>query len=192
MQQTDHSQRSTATSLQIVICGVGGQGVLYFAKNLYCLAVMAGTRVLGSETHGMSQRGGSVLSHVKIGEFSSPMVQRGTADILFALKAEEAYSNLTFLRDGGHLVINAPANFELSGEIAQILAKKKMSILRFDASRRAMELGQPAGANLVLLAHSCAMGILPYSVAELEAAVKTVTPEDRVPKSLKAVRAGLS
>lgn len=178
--------------LKIVICGVGGQGVLYFAKNLYALAVAAGASVLGSETHGMSQRGGSVVSHVKIGNYSSPMVQSGTADVLFSLKLEETYPHLTFLRKSGTLIVNAPENQSMGDNMVEVLAKRDVKIHPFDAFSRAMSLNAPASSNLILLAHAVNQGFLPFTVADLRNAVEAVTARSRLDGSLKAIEAGLN
>jgi len=177
--------------LKIIICGVGGQGVLFFAKNLYALAIQAGASVLGSETHGMSQRGGSVVSHVKIGNYSSPMVQAGTADILFSLKTEETYPHLTFLRKGGKLIVNAPEKKTIRDEMVKALAKREVSVFRFDAFSRAMELNAPASTNLILLAHAVHEGHLPFTVADMKSAVEKVTAPARLNDALKAIDAGL-
>ncbi len=177
--------------LKIVICGVGGQGVLYFAKNLYALAVAAGASVLGSETHGMSQRGGSVVSHVKIGDYSSPMVQAGTADILFSLRFEETYPHLTFLRKGGTLIVNSSSDQAMKNEMVEALAKREVKIHRFDAFSRATKLNAPASANLILLSHSVNEGLLPFTMADLKNAVETVTARARLEASFRAIEAGL-
>ena len=191
MPSVEMESKIAAPDLKIVICGVGGQGVLYFAKNLYALAIMAGAKVLGSETHGMSQRGGSVVSHVKIGEYSSPMVQKGTADLLFSLKAGETFAYLAFVRQGSRIVVNAPDGFQLSANLQSILKEMDVSTDIFDASGRAMVLGQPAAANIVLLAHACSKGLLPFSVDRLKDAVKAVTASARLETALKALQAGL-
>ncbi len=178
--------------LKIIICGVGGQGVLYFAKNLYALAGLTDSKVLGSETHGMSQRGGSVVSHVKIGEYASPMVQRNTADLLFSLKAEETYPNLTFLGRGGTVIINAPDTFRIDDEILEGLARKEITPRTFDAGERARSIGTPAAANVVLLAHAVAKGWLPFTADQLKKAVAAVTASSRLESGLKAIEAGMA
>lgn len=178
--------------LKIIICGVGGQGVLYFAKNLYALAVMNDCRVMGSETHGMSQRGGSVVSHVKIGEYSSPMVQRGTADFLFSLKAEETYPHLGFLRRGGRLVINCGDAYHIDDNISRALSERDVTVDTYDATGRAVALGAPPAANLILLSFAVSRGILPFSIDQLKEAVRKVTAPARLDVGLKAVEAGMA
>jgi indolepyruvate ferredoxin oxidoreductase, beta subunit len=179
-------------NLKIIICGVGGQGVLYFAKNLYALAGLTKSKVLGSETHGMSQRGGSVVSHVKIGDYASPMVRRNTADLLFSLKAEETYPNLTFLGRGATVIVNSPDTFRIDGEILEGLARREIRLQTFDAGERARSLGNPAAANLVLLARAVDKGWLPFTPDQLKKAVTAVTAPSRLETGLKAIEAGMA
>ena len=87
--------------LKFILAGLGGQGVVFLTRLLAQTAVALGHAVMVSETHGMSQRGGSVISHLKIGGDEAPLIQRGTADVLLALEADEAVRNLPFLRRGG-------------------------------------------------------------------------------------------
>src|SRR3990170_8827251 len=91
---------------KLVIAGVGGQGVVFVTRLLTQAAVILRRPVMASETHGMSQRGGSVLSHLKVGGNLAPLIQRGTADALLALDPEEAVRNLVFVRRGGTVFVN--------------------------------------------------------------------------------------
>jgi indolepyruvate ferredoxin oxidoreductase beta subunit len=176
--------------LKIVICGLGGQGILFMAKILYEMARMCGHDVLGSETHGMSQRGGSVTSHVKIGDYHSPMVRLGTADLLLAVKAQEVYASLPFLRRGGKIVVNAPADFELDPDVARALDEKDISIFDTDATGKAMALGAPLSANLVLLSAAIRSGFLPSTFDLISKAVERVSPPRFAENNLAAIRAG--
>jgi indolepyruvate ferredoxin oxidoreductase beta subunit len=176
--------------LKIVICGVGGQGILYMARVLYEMARLSGREVMGSETHGMSQRGGSVTSHVKIGDFHSPMVRLGTADLLLVVKAEEIYPHLTFLRKGGRVALNAPETFDLAPPVAQALKERDIEIHRVDATGCAVQLGAPLAANLVLLSASLKAGCLPSRYEVLEQAINRVSPPRFKELNLAAIKAG--
>ena len=83
---------------QIIISGVGGQGVLFVTRLLAEAAINKGLPVFTSETHGMAQRGGTVLSHFKVGDFSSPLIRPFQADILVLLKAENLKQHGSFLK----------------------------------------------------------------------------------------------
>ena len=90
----------------LVIVGVGGQGVILISDVIGRAAVMAGKPVCGAETHGMAQRGGSVINHTRIGCRFSPMVASGGADVLVALEPAEALRFAHFLSPAGVALVN--------------------------------------------------------------------------------------
>ena len=92
---------------QIIISGVGGQGVLFVTRLLAEAAMMKGFPVLTSETHGMAQRGGTVVSHLKVGDFSSPLIRPFSADGLLALKPESLAQHGGFVKPGGWAIVNS-------------------------------------------------------------------------------------
>src|SRR3990170_8068403 len=106
-----------ATELKLLLAGVGGQGVVFATRLLAGTAAGMGLPVLASETHGMSQRGGSVLAHLKVGGTAAPLIRRGTADALLAFDRDEALRNLPFLRAGAAAYINTPDSLPV--EVAQ-------------------------------------------------------------------------
>ncbi|MBC7189827.1 2-oxoacid:acceptor oxidoreductase family protein, partial [Candidatus Aerophobetes bacterium] len=86
----------------LVIVGVGGQGIILTSDILACVALEEGFDVKKSEVHGMAQRGGSVISEVRFGKkIYSPLIKKGTADIMLALEKLEALRFLDYLREGG-------------------------------------------------------------------------------------------
>ncbi|EDZ61363.1 Indolepyruvate oxidoreductase subunit iorB [Sulfurimonas gotlandica GD1] len=92
---------------QIVIAGFGGQGVVFLVK---VLAICAGNRdipFLGTENHGMSQRGGSVSCDIKVGDFTNPVIDKNQADLMIALERNEGLRNVAFLKLDGTIVTNA-------------------------------------------------------------------------------------
>jgi indolepyruvate ferredoxin oxidoreductase beta subunit len=153
-------------SQQLIISGVGGQGILFVTRILAEAAISRGIPVLTSETHGMAQRGGIVISHLKVGEFSSPLVCPGRADGLLSLKRETVPLHRHFLKPDGWIVANAPAG-RLSGVTAQI-----------DADRIALGLGNPQSVNLIMLGRVLATpGLLFCSAEEIEAAIRAKLSE---------------
>ena len=95
------------TDMNIMIVGVGGQGTLLASRILGKVAIEAGNDVKISEVHGMSQRGGSVVTYVKYGErIYSPIIGEGEADIILAFEMLEAYRSLPYLKKGGKLLMN--------------------------------------------------------------------------------------
>ncbi len=127
---------------QIVISGVGGQGVLFVTRLLAEAAIMKGLRVFTSETHGMAQRGGTVVSHLKVGNFSSPLIRPSYADGLLALKAENLRPHGPYMKEGGWAVLNHDEEIQDAAEF---------SAFTLDADTLAQEIGNPRSVNLVLL-----------------------------------------
>ena len=95
-------------NINFVLSGLGGQGILFMTKLLARTAVNKGLKILVAETHGMAQRGGSVISHLRVGDVKGSVVRAGSAHILLALEENEAYRNIPYLADGGKLYANAP------------------------------------------------------------------------------------
>ena len=127
---------------QIVISGVGGQGVLFVTRLLAEAAIQKGMAVFTSETHGMAQRGGTVISHLKVGRFNSPIIMPGDAGGLIALKAEGFAMHGSYLKDGAWAAVNS--NVELDH-------KDSTHILSCDADRLARETDNPRALNLIML-----------------------------------------
>ena len=132
---------------QLIISGVGGQGVLFVTRLLAEAAINKGLPVFTSETHGMAQRGGTVLSHFKVGDFSSPLIRPKHADGLLALKAENLKAHVNFLKEKGWAV----ANGENMGK--SII---KIPLNSIDADSLAQKIGNPKAVNLIILGFALA------------------------------------
>ena len=132
---------------QIVLSGVGGQGILFLSRLLAEAAIAGGFPVLTSETHGMAQRGGVVGSHLKVGGFDSPLVRPGRADLLLVLKGENVPLHREFLADGGALTVNAAVPAD---------AGPGVRVHAVDADALALAAGVPHAVNLVLLGFALA------------------------------------
>ncbi len=132
---------------QIVVSGVGGQGVLFIGRLLAEAAMARGLSVLASETHGMAQRGGTVIAHLKVGSFASPLVRPGRADVLILLKEENAAAHGRYLRPGGWAAVNAPsAPAALEDGASRIV----------DADVLARDTGLGKAVNLIVLGRALA------------------------------------
>ena len=134
---------------QIVISGVGGQGVLFVTRLLAEAAINRGLPVFTSETHGMAQRGGTVLSHFKVGDYDSPLIRPSQADGLLVLKDENLTQHGTFLKAGGWVVVNGKNN---------VKKDKKVPLDSIDADTLAQEIGNPKAVNLIVLGFALAKG----------------------------------
>ena len=135
---------NTSSTYQIVISGVGGQGVLFITRLLAEAAIAKGLPVFTSETHGMAQRGGTVISHLKVGKFTSPLINPGQADGLIALKAESLVQHGGYIKKGGWAVVNSAT--AVAGASDQLFQPSF-----FDADRLAQEMSAPKTLNLLML-----------------------------------------
>lgn len=180
--------------MQYITVGIGGQGILFASKVLGQIALEKNQKVIGSEVHGMSQRGGSVISHYKIGDYSGPMVQEGCADVMLAFDFDEAVRNLAFLREGGTLVVNCddPSLFE-NGSLGEYTGIKKIKVKTidgFDILRKNME-GRFLFLNVVILGALCGAGVGNVSFEDVKTAVTQLSPKRFKDDNLKALDLGL-
>ncbi|MBJ6723588.1 indolepyruvate oxidoreductase subunit beta [Geomesophilobacter sediminis] len=170
---------------QLIISGVGGQGILFITRLLAETAIAKGLPVLTSETHGMAQRGGIVISHLKVGDFSSPLVRPGKADLLLSLKAETVALHLHFLNHSGTVAANARALPEAAA------GKEAVTV---DADTLALNLGDPRSVNLIVLGRALAQpGMLFCSAEEVIAVLKArlAGKEKQLQGALAALKAGM-
>jgi indolepyruvate ferredoxin oxidoreductase beta subunit len=173
--------------LKLILVGLGGQGVVFLTRLLSQTAMALGQSVMVSETHGMSQRGGSVISHLKIGGSEAPLIRRGTADVLLALEPDEAVRNLPFLRRGGTAFVNTENG--LRPEVIEHLERLEIQVFSLSASKMAVELGVAAVANVILAGFATAHPILPLPIETLRETVKAIAPRGRE-LNLQALEAG--
>ena len=175
---------------QAVVAGVGGQGVIFVTRLLAQGLMPKSGQVLISEVHGMAQRGGSVVSHLKAGGFASPLVSQGQAQLLISLEAGEAVRNLAFVAPGGWLVVNAPGRQVFSDEAWSALEAHGVRALLVDASGLALGAGYPKGANVVLSAAAAAAGALPLSAGEMQELLNQASSGSRAQANQKLFALG--
>ncbi len=173
---------------KLVVAGIGGQGVIYAAKVLSQAALARGERVIASENHGMSQRGGSVLAHVKIGGSELPLIRHATADMLIAFDRIEALRNLTFARPGGSVFINGHQPLETM--VLKRLNELNINVYMLDADVCARELSTAAVTNLIMLGFAAAHTHWPFTLNDLENAVRAIGPVRAVDLNLRALARG--
>ena len=148
-------------NIDIVIVGVGGQGTLLASRILGAFAAKMGMDVKVSEVHGMSQRGGSVVTYVKFGErVSSPIIEKGEADMILAFEQLEAARWLEYLKPDGKIIVNVQKIDPMSvvtgeceypeGVLASIRAAGA-DISELDALDLAVKAGTSKAVNVVLI-----------------------------------------
>lgn len=177
---------------QIILAGVGGQGILFSSRIFSELGLKLGLEVTGAETHGMSQRGGSVVAHIKIGGYQSPIIRGGTADILYSLDENEAYKNLYFLKQGGLCFVNMADSDRFNQNILDYIKKKDMTFRAFDAGGIAMKLGSVRAANICLIGFSLGTGSVPFSYNDLKDVLQSISRKPDLERNLKIFDAGVS
>ncbi|MBQ3282825.1 MAG: indolepyruvate oxidoreductase subunit beta [Atopobiaceae bacterium] len=180
----------------ILLVGVGGQGTILAGQLLAMVAADAGLDVKVSEIHGMSQRGGSVSTIVRVGEKVESMVcDPGCADIVVAFEAVEALRAQQFLRDGGTMFVNdetivpVPVNIgnaKMPEGVDEQLAAIGATVM--DAGAIAREVGSPKSTNVVLV--GALSTALPFSVEEWQDAIRRRVPPRTVEANLEAFARG--
>jgi indolepyruvate ferredoxin oxidoreductase beta subunit len=184
-------------NFDIVIAGVGGQGVLTLASILARAARADGLEAKLSEVHGMAQRGGSVLAHLRIADrpVQSPLIPTGSAHLLLATEPLEALRHLALLDPSATVVSTLDARRDIAGypDEGELLDRLRglPSVRLVEAARQAREAGAPKGANLVLL--GTAVSHLPVREESLERAVAQTFGDrgrEQVEPLLAAFRAG--
>ncbi|MFC1568860.1 indolepyruvate oxidoreductase subunit beta [bacterium] len=174
----------------ILIVGVGGQGVLLASELLCDAAFLEGLDVKKSEVHGMAQRGGVVSSHVRFGEkVFSPLIPTGDADLLLSFEKAEAKRWIHFVKSDGQVIVNTRKlvppvaflkDFEYPADPVQDVRKRHEHVLSVSATDIAENLGNIRVANIILL------GVLSKFVSLNEGHWETAIQE-RVPKGTESL-----
>ncbi len=159
----------------VLIAGVGGQGVILSSEILALAALADGRDVKQGEFHGVAQRGGAVFSHVRFGDqVHSPMVPRGQVDFLLALEKLEALRYAHFVKPGGTIIVNdhkvEPARMAdirpYPDEGIDFLGQKGFNVVVVPATTKAIEIGNYRAANVILLGTLAAHLDIPQVVWE--------------------------
>lgn len=161
---------------QIIISGRGGQGVLTLTRLLAEAAARQGLEVITSETHGMAQRGGAVISMVKVGPFMGPLIAAGQAEVGLFLQADNLAVHGFYLHPEATVFLNTavPGSYQA-----------------LDAQTLAVQLGlPPVSSNLLLLGFAAASGRLCVSLEVLMQVMPEITPVKWRNRSRQALAAG--
>jgi indolepyruvate ferredoxin oxidoreductase beta subunit len=187
----------------IVLAGVGGQGTLLAAEVIGAAAVKDELNVRVSEIHGMAQRGGAVVSTVRIGEDAlSSTVLDGQADVLLGFEPFETIRNLRYASEKTLVMMSTERipPTELAAKnvkypsIEKLAAKVRIftcHVLLVDASGLAKKAGSSLAQNVVLLGALAGTGVLPVKTESLEEAVRELVPAKHVELNLRAFELGL-
>jgi indolepyruvate ferredoxin oxidoreductase beta subunit len=185
-------------NLRIFLTGVGGQGTLLASRLLGEAALAAGLSPLVSETHGMAQRGGIVVSTVVLGDLVSPLISPGEADVVLGFGALEAFRAWTAATAApGHrqpcaIVLPWPParRYPAVDRLFELLARQVGALLAFDAGALARQAGSPLAVNMVLLGALAVTDYLPFPRESILEAIRTRTNPKFLDANLKALQLG--
>ena len=181
----------------IILAGVGGQGILSIAATIGMAALHNDLYLKQAEVHGMSQRGGAVQSNMRISdkEIASDLIPMGAADIILSVEPMESLRYLPYLKKDGWLVTNTTpfVNIPNYPEIEKVLAevKKQKKYVALDADKIASEIGSKRSSNIVML--GAATPFFEISFESFEEGIRQIFArkgEDIINMNLKALRAG--
>lgn len=172
----------------IILCGVGGQGTVLASKLMAAAAMEKNIPVMTAETIGMAQRGGSVFSHLRMGDgMYSPLIARGTADLIIGFEPGETVRMLPFLKEGGSVVVSSRPIMPVSATIGDsvyraedmidYLKQKVANLTIVDSEKAAQELGSSKVLNVVLLGAAVRSGELGLTLEDIQAAIQKKVPE---------------
>ena len=173
----------------ILICGVGGQGIVLTSKLIAAAAMEKQMPVMSAETIGMAQKGGSVFSFLRIGDdLHCPMFPEKSADILIGFEPAEAVRMLPYLKPDGKMVLNThpimPVTAALAGtdytgrEMLAYLQQHVQSLVCTDGDAACRDLGSPKVLNMVMLGLAVRQNVLPFTLEDIEGTMrKTVKPQ---------------
>jgi len=164
--------------VELILCGRGGQGIVYLTRQIGEIASAKGLNVISSETHGMAVRGGSINSHLRIGGFFSPLIRQGHADFLLSLDPSETSNNRHYLKPDGLIVENSPS-------------PEEPGIRRVDATSLARDVGRVQLENVVLLGFASTLDGFPVSPQEIRTQIEKDPRQQVREMNLKAFQAGI-
>ncbi|MGB9131644.1 MAG: indolepyruvate oxidoreductase subunit beta [Methanosarcina sp.] len=192
------SQVEKQKKFDLLITGVGGQGAILASDIIGQAAVASGLPIRAAETHGMAQRGGSVVNHIRIGEEFGSMIPKKGADLMLALEPMEAVRYVEFLKDGGVVIVNTQtvlpvtvtsglAKYPDVQEILDVLSEKYI-VKAFNADDLAYEAGSRLAMNVAMV--GAVSGYLPISKETLLESVKALVPQKTIEVNIRAFEMG--
>lgn len=185
-------------TLNIIITGVGGQGNILVSRLISTAAITSGLHVRGVETLGAAQRGGHVVSHLRIGEnIYSPRIPPNRADVLVALEPVEGLRLAEFLAEDSVAIVNSktipPADVRVGNEDYPDMESMQEAYERltktthlFNATELAVKAGSPVAANVVLLGALAATNTLPMQTDTIKEVLVELVPKGTQDMNIRA------
>ena len=185
----------------ILICGVGGQGTVLASKLIAAAAMEEGNTVHSAETIGMAQRGGSVTSHVRIGEAYSPLIPKGKCDMILAFEPAEAVRNLPYLKKDGLVIVSSvpvkpttESLHETGYDGTEMIAylREKCNVIVVDSEVLCARYGSSKYLNVILLGVAVGSGELGISKEAVKREIEKRVPQKYVENNRQAFEDGVA
>jgi indolepyruvate ferredoxin oxidoreductase, beta subunit len=190
--------------LNLIITGVGGQGNVLASQILGQTAIKKGFRVTIGETFGLSQRGGAVMSHIRLSEAKNygPLIPPNTAQIIIGLepletlRIVEEYGNeeTVFITNSRPIhplnVIAGDVEYPDPEWIRNILEKAGQKLYWLNATDKALDLGGPIILNMIMLGALCALPGFPLAASDIQEVIQSIFPASRLPANVRALQLG--
>lgn len=185
----------------ILICGVGGQGTVLASKLIAAAAMEEGNTVHSAETIGMAQRGGSVTSHVRIGEAYSPLIPKGKCDMILAFEPAEAVRNLPYLKKDGLVIVSSvpvkpttESLHETGYDGTEMIAslREKCNVIVVDSEALCARYGSNKYLNVILLGVAVGSGVLGISKEAVKREIEKRVPQKYVENNRQAFEDGFA
>jgi len=195
-------------SLNVIICGVGGQGLVLLTRVIGDACARSGKKIVTGEMYGISQRSGAVSVHLRIGEdMFSPLIPIGNADIMIALEAVEALRHIEYLKKGGIILLNKriihppietskiissknEIDYFTLDQVIIKLTKWTLNIALIDALKLSKESGNARTENTVFLGCLSALKVFPVNKTQVKQSIINAVPKKTVDANLKAFDLG--
>ena len=197
--QSDPNGGLSVKTFNSVFAGVGGQGILLAAEIVGTAAVNAGLNARVSELHGMAQRGGAVLSHVRIGEKAlAATIMEGTADAILGFEPMETLRSINYASKKTAVLVNTTplaiggSEYPAMTDMLEQMRGFTEHIVPVEANVLAQSLGTTMVMNVVLIGVLAATAMLPMSAEYLEGAIRDLVPARYLDLNLKAFRLGFT
>ncbi len=185
----------------IYICGVGGQGIIKTSIVIGEAAMKSDMGVVMSEVHGMAQRGGVVSTELKIGDSKSPIIEKGSADLLIAFEPMEALRAISKASKDTYVIVNTspimPFNiigsevpYPSINDILDELKSKVKDVSALDAEKAAKDAGHILSLNMVMLGGATAVSNFPIGKEAILKSMRANLPQKSIPINLKAYETG--
>ena len=186
-------------SLKILICGVGGQGVVFITNLLVKASMLADVNVWTSEVHGLAQRGGSVKAGLTFGEHTTGFIDKGSVHVLLGFEPLEVQRNISFLNHKSIVVVDnkrvlpncvhiGMVNYPDTNNLFEYLQENVREVLFLDEELKDVD---PVMRNIFVLGVACSHGAFPFDSKYVKKAIELNAKKKRIAESLKVFESAL-